>query len=1747
MAEPPYSQGLGISLPNSPSRHPPSPLRHSTLGSPSKHADYPSPSSGKLQPKLRVRTEDIGRAAPPAFLLRPTHTKSGSGGGAGGGGGASLRTAGMGTKPMGPRRASAAQLKEAPSPRVDNHQPTPLQEHSQNPEPPAQAQQTHYLSPSRQPSVASNFTSSSRQSRQSRKMRSFEMGKKVSRHGSGGGKYAKLAGEEQEEKVGEENEAEAETITPRRLPPTQDLVEISSPPPNPRSPASTAHHFPPSHHSSQDTGETHYSFPAPTSFPTPPNHQPRTSTSAPNGLMPQDHFSPGPYPRFEHPPPPQEHMPRSQSQPMQLYSVPEFFDPTYTSRPRAFDDADFPPRRAPSNGQAYEGHSRSKSVEVGREFEDEELRLRPWSESTAPHGPQMLGRRGRSLSDGAELLARQGTLLHPASSNQRSSAELGVLLGGPRSRRLSRDKLLPPPPNETSTGTKKVKLEASKKGKARVEVDVVLERECVVEGGEVRGRMEVRVSREGLRVGSGKVRVVGFEEISPNNRHIFYHHPHDLPIFDPALQSELSSSLFASGPDTDGYHLAAQGTHSVPFRMRLPLGAGAKGTYTCPTGKGACVRYVVVGSIKIHIPQNGKRSIAHFYRPIVVMPYLNPAVVLAPSSSPIEMYVERGLGWSLKGERGRVELRVGLGRKIWVSGQRLWCEVGIRNDSNKKIKSMSLAILQDVKVFGLKSPNLMTKRKSLSSLNSDASVDSAGVITERRKVCEELTEADFTSHGAGRVTGKGWWTGVEPGESDHWDMSLQVPAGMLSIRRSRLVDVSYTLRVTLNNTIYVDVPIQLISFLSIDPPPMPNDEARPWAPMVPTVALAASDTRSPQFPQTEPQQAASPGALTSEYDHGPAARPSSTTLHVENFLQPPNAQARTLASPLEPHQPPPNRTQSPASSYTESRDHSRSQSALAPEPPVLPGLLNIPSSSRSDVNSFEGMDFEDEDDDGIGNTVTRATRRAQGRQMSLAVIQAEAEHEERLRAGQEEILQDEVMEEDFTEYSGSECTRELDYDDDRAPLPIVEEGESTVDLGAYTHDHQPAAPRQVESDEWDFGENEQAAETPRPQYEPESGHETLLEAMVDEDRQELEEVMSMSGHGERESHAWDYEDEMGSEGEEDGRGETPRPKEHSRSPNRFRLSAYKPSTPFEIDIPSDSDDSHPSAIFPAKPADEMPVKEELETTQVQEAVRRPIVRVPSQLISVGGDSRRPSLATSAGSDSRRPSLAKSPSTQSLRAKAGRGTLSERLENVVNKADIASSPRRASVMSRKESLTSLTGKPGPTSPAKEGPAAKVLQKKNSFSFATPGSPLRARVKVAPSPAVSPTKPLAKLPVTTSPVKAPVRLPSVSSPTKSSARLPSGTSPTKVSYMAKGMERGMSGTSIRSQSTISSQPPPLQSSMMSDSASSDGRYLESPPSDSAAAMGYQTFSPLISTAGSTHHEWGGMHELGSPFDSKSARVHQDSVMSRLSLSRPRSPHNLEPISIPYDDDASIRSRPMTPSTPSSCHSVLPSVKNKIAQLESRDEALRKFSVAGSAMLSPVGSPRKGVVDGARQRKSYTAALAPRGERSASEAYRNPLPRQVSGSTVRTTASTSSQYSYDYDPLYAPESCAYSTPTTPKRSSRLPESPSKVSLAGARLPASTTSSPASYRSAVYGAGAGADLSTYAAAAPAKLDPFGIGYSSAGIGLGSVEEDREREGLEREGSMRSTSTTATDVERAFRWRDYGGQREGESLESLR
>ena len=89
---------------------------------------------------------------------------------------------------------------------------------------------------------------------------------------------------------------------------------------------------------------------------------------------------------------------------------------------------------------------------------------------------------------------------------------------GNSSQKANKSKLLPQgelPIEEKLAKLDQVKLEAKRGRRARVEVDVVLESETFVEGGEVRGRLEVRIRRgrkgETLWIGGGKVRVCGYE------------------------------------------------------------------------------------------------------------------------------------------------------------------------------------------------------------------------------------------------------------------------------------------------------------------------------------------------------------------------------------------------------------------------------------------------------------------------------------------------------------------------------------------------------------------------------------------------------------------------------------------------------------------------------------------------------------------------------------------------------------------------------------------------------------------------------------------------------------------------------------------------------------------------------------------------------------------------------------------------------------------------------------------------------------------------------------------------------------------------------------------------------------------------------------------------------------------------------------------------------------------------------------
>ncbi|WVF66096.1 hypothetical protein IAT40_000835 [Kwoniella sp. CBS 6097] len=1954
----------------------------------SQNQTQPSPTKGSAQGKGQPLFQ-------PTFSLRPTHTRTNSNKGFASF--SAIPPAASQTRPIGPRSVGAKSPRiEGPSMGDESRHNDAYMNESEDREEDAQEmeedtpkQQLRPLptSPSRSASIASHFTTSSKHSQRTK---NSEMIRKYSRSdgtfGARNDKYQPLAGEDDPEPRMEREPSSTNVETspissmpyPRR--PSTRMTNASA------SGSSSQHASSPSKMSTQSrrtatTDDSCTTFNA-RRFPCPPEHPPRSATTY------SDPTNGGPYyqqqPREEYPQYAARPISRSLSQPQHLFAVPEFeFDPSIP--PRRMPDSDHTASAKRTSDISSGIHSKNAvllSAENGgmmlafsptgdgtfragemicgsgtalipspasspiahmqsQANEQEDLRARPWSDSTMSEHmrkPTLLGHRARSLSDGAQLLARQGTLLHPASSKQRASAELGVLLGGPKSRRLAQNKLLPPPPTDADDArshwqkNNQVRLEASKKGKARVEVDVVLERECVVEGGEVRGRMEVRITGgkrgEGLRVGGGKVRVVGFEELSTSSRHIFYHQPYPLPVFDPSIQHNLSSSLFGSGPDSDGYRLASEGSHSIPFRMRLPLGGGAKGTYTPINGKGPCVRYVVVGSIKIHVPSTGKRSIAHFYRSIVVLPYLNPSLVLAPSQEPVEGYVERGLGWSLTGEKGRVELRVSLGRRFWVSGQRLWCEIGIRNDSNRKIKTLNLALLQTVQVFTpqplLDTSDLPTrlikKRRSLNNCTGVSAVpgtpdlDACQTTTQRKKISEEVIEADFSGHGAGRVTGKGWWTGVDSGESGHWDMSLQIPPGMLSIRRTRLIEVQYILRVTVNNSIYVDVPVQLINFLSIDPPPMPRDGSMLVPPIFQSHTLPTGSSQPLQvaIKGNGVYQQARPGGTRSNSDFslnsgvGPA-RASSTTLHIDALLQAGRARAEAEAMGQLP--PPAHSTRSRplslGSSYSVSRPDPTAVVRTKSNPALRPkGARTMfgPNSGKTDAQSVfsgEGVD-EEEDEEDTNDKAILAARYAQGRQRSLAMIHRAIDKEKQELVERDEEDDDALLSpnaetppegafrpchtpsEEMYEMVGDTPSQDSERAAVRTPLPVgspVQQmrglritnsdesvshdthesvNEDNVDLEEGLDGNQMTVDNHEDQDRRELVDDEDEAGM-------DVGNETVLADLIPEEREELQELMSQQDHDSG-AHEYDYgedvEDDYAIEadtGVDHERGEEPeygngyesvnkgdpqsRPMVTSTSFGRLPFLA----TPYESD--RDRHIAQSRSVYGSFAASAVSgmSEQESEVGQVYEAVKRNVsVKVPSRLLPLPNaepqevDVEPSQQAQNMGSVGmpRTSSISHSLLAGARRASQTVQARRDSSSSTRSGADInvTSPTRRGSALSintgpavgmRRDSSVNQSSplrKDSTTSP--KAAVAKVIQKKNSFSYATPGSPLKVKAALSTSP--------------TSYEQQHQQL----SPRR---HLSPGLSPKSLAPAGMDMVRQLSASSqlrheiVPSDSSLGStthetnnhgspEPsdddhlPGLAPSVASDSASSEGHALESPnpismphittsppPKRSLPLAPHSAFQPFPAPDAKalmdpqwapgaenhfarTHvhyaHTAGNLpHDLTlSPLSHSPRAVLTplpDTAHMSMSASMIAAISHQHETSLPIPvEDVSLHPSPT--SSPSSCHSILPSVRTKIAQLESRDEALRKFSVSGSVPSSVAPSRQVSInptqllsvaiapntVGGLSgddsslgvaasgghanaKRRSYTAALAPR-------------PTRTTSDDSYVASSISSGYRYDKyiqppvgqtdqhgNPIghttylarrnFAPQA----TPQPRERHTSLhawleshghghsqqrqgPYVPGFQQQVQNQRPASHYYANDSIKSRASHSGSAGAMSPRSMFEP-RLDPFGLGFGSGSV-MGHVSEGEELNPApgaaeDRNASIRSTSTSATDIERAF------------------
>ncbi|KDN48840.1 hypothetical protein K437DRAFT_267502 [Tilletiaria anomala UBC 951] len=445
-------------------------------------------------------------------------------------------------------------------------------------------------------------------------------------------------------------------------------------------------------------------------------------------------------------------------------------------------------------------------------------------------GQSML-RSSTSLSalSSASSLDRQGTLLSASAHPARRSRELSRVLGN-TSKKLN-DPVEPHSSSDSlaAVATSQAILEHGRSGKARVELDMLLESDLIVEGGQLRGRMVLKIRKDTDKEGAvklmqPKVRVVGFEElIGDDIRYIFYHQAaivtadasesfilHGSPIFSAPERGGQKHPIYSSAADEEGYFTAKEGEHFIPFSLDIPVGKGAKGTYR---GKHACVRYIAIGSVKLKSGNDANRSIAHFYRHIDLFPYLNPAVALSSAPKPIQASVSKGL---FMGGQGKVHLTASLHRSNWVAGQRVYVRVGVQNETSKKIKSVTLALLRTLTLFRPR------EDLNLGQGGRDIDPDACVTSTSRKKLTEETLE--MGQRGAnGTVTARGWWTGVSPGGSVDFSHSMAIPHDALSIVRGRHVEVLYSIKVSLSSsmssTVSVELPLRVINFVSLDPPP----------------------------------------------------------------------------------------------------------------------------------------------------------------------------------------------------------------------------------------------------------------------------------------------------------------------------------------------------------------------------------------------------------------------------------------------------------------------------------------------------------------------------------------------------------------------------------------------------------------------------------------------------------------------------------------------------------------------------------------------------------------------------------------------------------------------------------------------------------------------------------------------------------------------------------------------------------------
>jgi len=356
-----------------------------------------------------------------------------------------------------------------------------------------------------------------------------------------------------------------------------------------------------------------------------------------------------------------------------------------------------------------------------------------------------------------------------------------TILGDANSRLKAGVKIFP----DTREERRPISLERAKR-KPRVDVDIYLKSNVCVEGGFLEGCIRIKVKKcpknsQPVWISGGKVRVIGFETIPKDEkRFVFYQSSSELAdVTDCALQP-----LHCSEPDDEGYAQAKEGLYALPFTLHLSSSNERGSPKGCVDLSGdISVRYVVMvfvspsfsftarskedlSSLRIKKPSSETKSIAHFYRRCTVWPRLNPSVVLAPAPRPLQVTVsEEALA-----SEGKVYLTVSIHRLYWIAGQFCHVKIRVANGSKKRLKYLSLEIIQMTTTFKDKincRGHLETGHPAAKFEAHESSSTHKGIAQSTLIAGERATR--------GHASANGWWMGVGAGETQTFLHSILIP------------------------------------------------------------------------------------------------------------------------------------------------------------------------------------------------------------------------------------------------------------------------------------------------------------------------------------------------------------------------------------------------------------------------------------------------------------------------------------------------------------------------------------------------------------------------------------------------------------------------------------------------------------------------------------------------------------------------------------------------------------------------------------------------------------------------------------------------------------------------------------------------------------------------------------------------------------------------------------------------------------